>query len=229
MAKAKQRYMEIVEEFPIELHKPMLRLADAIMERIRTEFAVRREDFNELRSAIAELAQAQKRTEERVEELAQAQKRTEERVEELAQIQKRFEKHFDMQIGALGSRWGIKTEESFRAAAEGILGEDFGMRVERYMAYDEEGEVFGRPDQIEIDILIRDDKITAIEIKSSMSKSDVYTFDNKVSFYEKSHQVKVDRKLIITPMLDPRATELVKTLGMKVYTSCYDWGDEEQK
>jgi len=43
--------------------------------------------------------------------------------------QKRFEKHFDMQIGALGSRWGLKTEESFRAAAEGILGEDFGLHV----------------------------------------------------------------------------------------------------
>jgi len=143
------------------------------------------------------------------------------------EIQKRFEKHFDMQIGALGSRWGIKTEESFRAAAEGILGEDFGMHVERYMAYDEEGEVFGRPDQIEIDILIRDGKITAIEIKSSMSKSDVYTFDKKVSFYEKRHQVKVDRKIIVTPMMDPRANELIKTLGMKVYTSCYDWGDEE--
>jgi len=95
------------------------------------------------------------------------------------------------------------------------------------LAYDDEGSVFGRPDQIEIDILIRDDKITAIEIKSSMSKSDVYTFDNKVSFYEKRHQVKVNRKLIITPMLDPRAKELVETLGMKVYTSCYDWGDEE--
>jgi len=341
MAKAKQRYIEIVEEFPIEFHKPMLRLADAIMERVRAEFAVRREDFDELRSAIAELAQAQKRTEERVEELAQAQKRTEERVEELAQaqkrteerveelaqaqkrteerveelaqaqnrteerveelaqaqkrteerveelaqaqkrteerveelaqaqnrteerveelaqaqnrteerveelaqaqkrteerveelaqVQKRFEKHFDMQIGALGSRWGLKTEASFRAAAEGILGEDFGMRVERYIAYDKEGEVFGRPDQVEIDILIRDDKITAIEIKSSMSKSDVYTFDKKVSFFEKRQQEKVDRKLIITPMLDPRAEELVKTLGMKVYSSCYDWGDEELK
>jgi len=250
MAKAKQRYMEIVEEFPIELHKPMLRLADAIMERVRTEFAVRREDFDELRSVIAELAQAQKRTEERIEELAQAQKRTEERmgkledavtrlaeaqarteerVEDLFQIQKRFEKHFDMQIGALGSRWGLKTEESFRAAAEGILGEDFGLHVGRYLAYDEQGEVFGRPDQIEIDLLIRDGKTTAIEIKSSMSKYDVYAFDKKVSFYEKCNKVKVDRKLIITPMLDPRATELVKTLGMKVYTSCYDWGDEEQK
>jgi hypothetical protein len=243
MAKAKQRYMEIVEEFPIELHKPILRLADAIMEQARAEFAVRREDFDELRSAIAglaqaqkrteerveELAQAQKRTEERVEELAQAQKRTEERVEELAQVQKRFEKHFDMQIGALGSRWGIKTEESFRAAAEGILGEDFGLHVERYVAYDEQGEVFGRPDQVEIDILIRDDKITAIEIKSSMSKSDVYAFAKKVSYYEKRHQVQVDRKIIVTPMLDPRATKQVKSLGMKVYTSCYEWGDEELK
>jgi hypothetical protein len=140
MAKAKPGYMEIVEEFPIEMHKPILRLADAIMERTRAEFAVRREDFDELRSAIAGLAQAQKRTEQRV--------------EELAQVQKRFEKHFDMQIGALGSRWGLKTEESFRAAAEGILSEDFGLHVERYMAYDEQGEVFGRPDQIEIDILM---------------------------------------------------------------------------
>ena len=77
--------------------------------------------------------------------------------------------------------------------------------------------------------MIRDDKITAIEIKSSMSKYDVYAYDKKVSFFERRNQVKVDRKLIITPMLDPRAEELVKTLGMKVYSSCYDWGDEEQE
>jgi len=84
--------------------------------------------------------------------------RTGEHVEELAQVQKRFEKHFDMQIGALGSRWGIKTEESFRAAAEGILSEDFGLNVERYEDYDELGEAFGRPETIEIDLLIRDAK-----------------------------------------------------------------------
>ena len=44
-------------------------------------------EFNELKEIVRELAQAQKRTEQRVEELAQAQKRTEERVEELAQAQ----------------------------------------------------------------------------------------------------------------------------------------------
>ncbi|MDM7327613.1 MAG: hypothetical protein P3X23_010950 [Thermosynechococcus sp. Uc] len=56
---------------------------------------VKAKDFNELKSIVADLAQAQKRTEERVEELAQAQKRTEERVEELAQAQKRTEERVE--------------------------------------------------------------------------------------------------------------------------------------
>jgi uncharacterized protein YoxC len=49
------------------------------------------EDFLALPRIVQELAEAQKRTEQRVEELAQAQKRTEQRVEELAQAQKRTE------------------------------------------------------------------------------------------------------------------------------------------
>jgi hypothetical protein len=290
MAKVSESYLEIMDEFPAELRKPLVRLVDIVLLRLREEFAVKREDFEEVRSALRELAEAQKRTEERVEELAQAQKRTEERVEELAQAQKRteerveelaqaqkrteerveelaqaqkrteasvgrleeavlklaeaqrrteenvaeltlaqkrFAKHFNTQIGALGARWGWQSEESFRAAVKGILGEDFGMHVERYEAFDESGQVFGRPEQIEIDILMKDAKITAIEIKSSMSKSDVYAFDRKVSFYESRHQVKVDRKIIITPMLDHRAEAAVKSLSMFVYTSGYAWGDEE--
>jgi len=276
MAKVSESYLEIMDEFPAELRKPLVRLVDIVLLRLREEFAVKREDFAEVRNALRELADAQKRTEERVEELAQAQKRTEERVEELAQAQKRteerveelaqaqkrteasvgrleeavlrlaeaqrrteetvadlartqkrFAKHFDTQIGALGARWGWRTEESFRAAIKDILGEDFGMHVERYEAFDEAGQVFGLPEQIEIDILMKDAKITAIEIRSSMSKSDVYAFDRKVSFYESRQQVKVDRKIIITPMLDHRAEAAVKSLSMFVYTSGYAWGDEE--
>lgn len=66
-------------------------------------------DFNELKAIVkdlgmktGELAEAQKRTEERldsltqrVEELAQAQKRTEQRVEELAEAQNKTEKRMD--------------------------------------------------------------------------------------------------------------------------------------
>ncbi len=56
---------------------------------------VRKEDFSELKGVMKELAQAQKRTENRMEELAQAQKRTENRMEELAEAQKRTENRME--------------------------------------------------------------------------------------------------------------------------------------
>ena len=159
--------------------------------------------------------------------MAEAHRGTEDSLTELVRAYKRFEKHMDEQLGAFGARCGLRTEDSYHAAVTGILGEDFGMHVERYEAFDEAGQVFGLPEQIEIDILMKDARITAIEIRSSMSKSDVYAFDRKVSFYESRQQVKVDRKIIITPMLDHRAEAAVKSLSMFVYTSGYAWGDEE--
>ena len=81
--------------------KEIIKIID---ERIR-EAHVTKEDFSELKAIVKdlavaqqELAQAQKRTEQRVDELAkaqqelaQAQKKTEQRLEELAQAQKRTE------------------------------------------------------------------------------------------------------------------------------------------
>ncbi|BAC09131.1 hypothetical protein [Thermosynechococcus vestitus] len=71
--------------------------AHLLVEVIREAYddVVRAKDFNELKSIVSDLGQAQKRTEERVGELAQAQKRTEERVEELAQAQKRTEERVE--------------------------------------------------------------------------------------------------------------------------------------
>lgn len=159
--------------------------------------------------------------------MAEAPQETGDSLTELLRLYKRFEKHMDELLGAFGARCGLQTEDSYHAAVTGILSEDFGMHVERYEAYDEQGEVFGLPEQIEMDIMMKDARITAIEIRSSMSKSDVYAFDRKVSFYEARHRVTVDRKIIITPMVDPPAEAAIKRLGMTVYTSGYAWGDEE--
>jgi DNA repair exonuclease SbcCD ATPase subunit len=52
-------------------------------------------EFNELKEVVSELAEAQKRTEQRLEELAEAQKRTEQRLEELAEAQKKTEQRLD--------------------------------------------------------------------------------------------------------------------------------------
>ena len=109
-------YMTAVETMPRDLQMPMLKVLDAFQRDMREQLAVRREDFEKLESTvyalgvaqrqsevrltrleaiIVELAEAQKRTEQRVEELAEAQKRTEQRVEELAEAQKRTEQRVE--------------------------------------------------------------------------------------------------------------------------------------
>ncbi|MCP4749798.1 MAG: DUF3782 domain-containing protein [Proteobacteria bacterium] len=125
-------------------------------------------------------------------------------------------------VGALGSRWGIYSEESFRDGLKAILNKSFGVEVINYNDYDDTGEVFGRPDQIELDILIKDGHLIICELKSSISKSDMYMFEKKARFYEKKHSRTADRLITISPMTDQRALEIAKTLGIEAYTSSYD-------
>jgi len=71
--------------------------ADVLAEVITDAYndLVKTSDFIELKNIVKELAEAQKRTEQRVEELAEAQKRTEQKVEELAEAQKRTEQRVE--------------------------------------------------------------------------------------------------------------------------------------
>ncbi len=60
-------------------------------------------------------------------------------------------------IRALGSRWGLQSEKTFRDALAGILEQNFGVQVVNVNDYDDEGTVFGRPDQVELDVIIKPD------------------------------------------------------------------------
>lgn len=124
----------------------------------------------------------------------------------------------DSTIGALGARWGLHTEESFRNALKGILEEFFDVEVLNVVEYDDEGEVFGRPDQVELDVIIKNGVLLLAEIKSSMSKSDMYIFERKVRFYEKKHRRKASQMFVISPMVDKRAQEVADKLGIQVYS-----------
>ena len=125
---------------------------------------------------------------------------------------------YDTRIGALGARWGLQAESTFREAIKGILEESFPVKVERYLVMDNEGKVFGRPEQVELDLIIKDSEVIVGEIKSSMSKSDIYAFYRKVKFYEEKEEKKVSRKIIISPMIDPRAKKVAEELGIEIYT-----------
>jgi hypothetical protein len=68
------------------------------------------------------LAEAQKRTEQRVEELAEAQKRTEQRVEELAEAQKRTEQILQKVVIRVDQHTGQLMELTYRDRAYAYFG-----------------------------------------------------------------------------------------------------------
>ena len=128
-------------------------------------------------------------------------------------------KALDNKVVGLGARWGIMSEETFRSGLKGILTDELGLKVEHYQGYDEEGYVFGHPDQVELDLVLKDGLLIIIEIRSSMSKSDMYTFQRKIDFYEKVHEVEVSRKIILSPFIDYRAVPAAHSLGIEMYSS----------
>ncbi len=130
---------------------------------------------------------------------------------------KLLHKKYDTGIGAIGARWGLRAEGSFREAIKGILEENFPVKVERYKAFDEEGFVFGKPDQIELDLIIKDGFVVVAEIKSSISKEELATFLRKVKIFEKKEGRVVNKMLIISPMIESRAIAFARENGIKAY------------
>jgi len=170
------------------------------------------------------LEEHSKRLEEHSSYIAQLIKRQEEHSERINELMKRQDqgtKRLESAIGGLGARWGIMSEDSFREGLKGIL-KELGLKVERYIDYDTEGTVFGRPEQIELDIVIKDSITLLAEIKSSISREEIYAFQRKVEFYERKKGIKVTRKAVISPFVDPRARPIAERLNIEIYTSGYD-------
>jgi hypothetical protein len=159
-----------------------------------------------------------------LDELVEVQKRIERRVGELVETEKRmaseltlFRRTFTARIGGLGARWGMQTEEAFRQGMQAIL-QEVGFTIERFLDYDTAGEVFGVPDQVELDVVVQNGKVFVLEIKSSLSRADVASFNRKVAFYARKSGRAVTRKLIVTPYLEPRAREVGMRLGVEICT-----------
>ncbi len=144
-----------------------------------------------------------------------------EKLEIWGEIRKLYQKH-ESSIGALGARWGLHSEASFRNALKGILEQSFDVKVIRVNEFDDEGVVFGRPEQVELDLIIKNGMLIICEIKSSVSKADMYSFERKARFYERRHGKKASRMIVISPMTDERAKAVAKNLGIVIYSYAED-------
>lgn len=218
-------------------------IQDWILRLARGEFAERRETESRFDRLLDELRRDREAQGCKWEEYTQAQdrnwnelfqdysRRWDEQIRKEEERNRQWEERFDRMheeimalaarhergIGALGARWGLQTEAAFRKALAGILEKSVGVEVININDYDDEGIVFGRPEQVELDVIIRNGQLIACEIKSSMDKAGIHAFARKVDFYEKKHQRQAQRRIVITPMLDPRAAPVAQRLGIEVY------------
>ncbi len=128
----------------------------------------------------------------------------------------------DSMVGVLGAKCGIRAESPFHDDLIKLMEENFDVTVLNINEYDDQGEVFGRPDQVELDIIIIDSILIICEIKSSISKGDMYLFQKKARFYEKRHNRTAKHLIAISPMVDEKARKLAGELGIKVFSYADD-------
>ncbi len=118
-------------------------------------------------------------------------------------------------IHALGTRWGLVTEETFRESIKYLI-EDLlkAYKVEKWIWYDGEGLVYGHPSWVEIDVLIRDGEHILVEFKSHADKSDMGELYRIGQLYEKTMKTK-PKLLMVAPAIRKRAKELADKMGIE--------------
>ena len=131
-------------------------------------------------------------------------------------------RRFNHTVQGLGARWRLLSEEAFRNGLAAILTDELGFRVGRYEGYDDSGSIFGHPEQVEMDVIIRNGLVIAVEIKSSVSRGDLSLFQRKIAFFEQTENVTVNRRFFISPFVDPNAVELAEGMGIELYTHSLD-------
>jgi hypothetical protein len=166
-----------------------------------------------------QLLELERKSDERWKENQRQWEANQQVINQMLESIRKLDKKYDQTLGALGTRWGLHSEDTFRNALSGILQEfPSGVEVIHVNEFDDTGEVFGRPDQVELDLIIRNGKLLIAEIKSSMSRGEMYLFERKARFYEKRHQRTAHRLIVISPMVDKRAQEVAAKLGVTVYS-----------
>ena len=200
-----------------------------ILELTRREYAPREETQDRFYDILAELRRDReeqtRKWEEQNRKWEEQNRKWEANQEELRRLHEEAMaqalKH-DRSIGALGSRWGLQSEKAFRDALAGILEENFAVQVVNVNDYDDEGVVFGRPDQVELDVIIKNGLLLICELKSSIDKAGMYIFERKARFYEKRHGRQANRLIVISPMIDARARKAAERLGIEMYGDSLD-------
>ncbi|MCS7141310.1 MAG: DUF3782 domain-containing protein [Candidatus Nitrosocaldus sp.] len=128
-------------------------------------------------------------------------------------------RRLDTKISALGSRWGIETEQSVREALKGIVGKELGYTIEEWNTHDYEGYVYGYPSNVQLDVVMSDGKVILLEVTSHVKRSDPFVLKRKAELYRMKVGREISKIMFITPFIDDEARDACRVLGIEVYTA----------
>ena len=190
-------------------------LKQKLLELLKTD-----EEFRLAVAGLIGLGEVLRRLEEHDEKFNQILERLDRHEAELARLREDMNKGFELlrrHVDALGARWGLLAEDAFREGLKGIVRE-LGLEVERWVAYDREGLVYGHPSTVEVDVAIKDGQLILVEVSSHVRPSDLAAFKRKADFYARETGRKPDRLIMITPFAEEKALEMAREMGITIYT-----------
>ena len=143
-------------------------------------------------------------------------------------INKRFDenteriiKYIDKRFGEVGSRWGEASEKAIKNAFHKVL-KEFNGKVKKWRKVEKFINKNGYKGQkrYEIDIVITNDKIILMEVKSSCSKDDLYRFIENCDYFEKNEKVdKPIEKYILTFYMDDEVHSIAEKNNISVISA----------
>ena len=135
--------------------------------------------------------------------------------EAILSLQRSIEKMVSS-IQAIGTRYGVFTEEAFRESIKYLIGDLLKeYKVEKWIYYDEKGVVYGHPAIVEVDVLIKDREHILVGYKASTDRADVAELYRIGKLYEEVKGIR-PRLLIVSPGIRKRAKELADELGIEL-------------
>ncbi len=255
MINTMKMYEELSETMDSKSAKKIVEMMSYMYEEIQN--TVTKTEFNELKDIVKDLsikvgelttgqkalAEAQKRTEDKVTELAEAQKRTEDKVTELAEAQKRTEdkvtelaetltklvkEHDDTkrQMGGIAQSIGYNLEDKAYKALPALLKRDFNITIEGrlirdYVKDNKEREfevnIFGKGKRGGKDIIIIG------ESKTVLSENDIKSFIRKrIETLKDVFKEEIFPVLVTRSVSNSKVKEFAKSVNLHIYYS-YDF------